>query len=56
MAEYDFDIRHRKERANLVPDFLSRLEGEEPGIDEVDEGDLVNLIETSWDEYEDHLM
>lgn len=56
IAEYDFEIRRRKGKANLVLNFLSRFEGEEPKMDEVDEGYSVNLIETTEDEYEYHLV
>lgn len=52
LAIYDFEIKHRKSRANLVFDFLSRMEGKENQVEEGDEGGLVNLIEFTSDEYD----
>ena len=51
LAEYEFEITHRKGKANLVPDFLSRLEGDAPKDEDLDEGDLVCAISES-EEYE----
>ena len=40
---------------NAVPDFLSRIEGEEPTDEEGDEGDLVKAVGREQPEYEDNL-
>lgn len=52
-AEYDFEIKQRKGRAKTVPDFLSRIEREEPNVKKLDKGDLVNLIWPLSNEYEE---
>lgn len=55
LAKYDFEIKHGKGRANLVPHFLSQMEVKDPPVEEVNKGDLVNLIESTNDGYEEQL-
>lgn len=53
--EYDFEIKQRMSRAKLVRDILSRMEGKELQLEEIDGGDLVSLVEFASDKYEEKL-
>lgn len=52
LAEFYLTIKQMKGKANLVPDFLFRIEGKHSRAEEVDGRNLFNIIEAVGDENE----